>query len=375
MVPCYTVLSSSRPERDGTEAHALNQFKKLLLYAGLEREEYEMLLPVAIEENRKNLRIYAAISLGMFLVLILGNAVMRGFALPNMPIYVGMAVLSALILFGSMKLAYGHRRLTMILAYAFICALYTFSLHITLLHPDKPSVTTIVLLLVIPFLLLDRPLHLAALTAAVVAALCVLTIHFKDAETASTDCWNAISFGMVGVAAEVFQMRTHFRVLSQNRKIKYLSETDTLTGAKNRNRYEYRLTHYPRYCRKNLACVYIDVNGLHELNNAEGHKAGDEMLQTVAKLLIERFDADHVYRIGGDEFVCFRTDAPESETVRDMEEIAEALKQQGYFISTGIAAADSEELDIGALVIEAEKRMYAAKRAFYQSTGRDRRGR
>lgn len=353
----------------------MNQLKKLLLYAGLEKEEFESALPAAVEENRRNVRIYALLTTILFILLIVANLILGGFAKVNMSVYIGMSVLNALILIGSMKLSRSHPRLTMLLSYAYVCALYMFSLHITMLHPDRPSVTTIVLLLAIPFFLIDRPIYTVALIAAVVAVLCLLSSRVKDAETAATDCWNAISFGAIGIAAEVFQMRTLFRVLAQNRKIKYLSETDTLTGAKNRNRYEYRLAHYPRHCRENLACVYIDVNGLHELNNAKGHKAGDEMLLTVAKPLIERFDAEHVYRIGGDEFVCFRADAPESETVRDMEEIAEALNRQGYFISTGIATADSEGLDIGALVIEAEKRMYAAKRAFYQSTGRDRRRR
>ena len=351
----------------------MNRLKKQLLYAGLEKEEYEVLVPAAIEENRRNIRIYAMIALAAFVVLIAVTAATHSFARLNMPVYIGMAVVCALILIGSIKLGYGHRRMTMFLSYAFVCALYAFSLYITMLHPDRPSVTTIVLLVTIPFLLLDRPLHLAILTAIVTTELCLLSIYTKDAETASTDCWNAISFGLIGIAAEVFQMRTRFRLLSQNRKIKYLSETDMLTGAKNRNHYEHRLTRYPQSCHTNLACVYIDVNGLHELNNAKGHKAGDEMLQTVAGLLIEHFGPEHTYRIGGDEFVCFRPDAPESRTLQDMAEIAEMLEQRDYYISAGIAFGYADDLALAALIAEAEKKMYREKRDYYRESGRDRR--
>ncbi|MFR3751206.1 MAG: diguanylate cyclase domain-containing protein [Enterocloster sp.] len=31
-----------------------------------------------------------------------------------------------------------------------------------------------------------------------------------------------------------------------------------------------------------LGCIYIDVNGLHEINNHLGHQAGDRMLKTIS---------------------------------------------------------------------------------------------
>lgn len=61
-----------------------------------------------------------------------------------------------------------------------------------------------------------------------------------------------------------------------------------------------------------LSCVYVDVNGLHELNNASGHEKGDQMLQTVALELQGRFGRDNCYRTGGDEFVAFVQDEPET---------------------------------------------------------------
>ena len=52
-------------------------------------------------------------------------------------------------------------------------------------------------------------------------------------------------------------------------------------------------------------CVYIDANGLHELNNERGHEAGDLMLRFVADSLMEQFPRGSLYRVGGDEFVVF----------------------------------------------------------------------
>ena len=65
---------------------------------------------------------------------------------------------------------------------------------------------------------------------------------------------------------------------------------------------------YPYLCQENVVCVYADANGLHELNNEQGHDAGDRMLQTVAREMQSRFGDAHTYRVGGDEFVAFVPD-------------------------------------------------------------------
>ena len=64
--------------------NTLNQLKKWLLYAGLDKEEFDALLPAAVEENRRSLRIYALIALGLFLALVIVNAFSNGFAKINM---------------------------------------------------------------------------------------------------------------------------------------------------------------------------------------------------------------------------------------------------------------------------------------------------
>ena len=43
---------------------------------------------------------------------------------------------------------------------------------------------------------------------------------------------------------------------------------------------------YPDRYQTSLACIYIDVNGLHEMNNSRGHEAGDDMIKQVAAQLL-----------------------------------------------------------------------------------------
>lgn len=156
--------------------------------------------------------------------------------------------------------------------------------------------------------------------------------------------------------------------------IKERSEVDMMTGLLNRNRFEADMPSWAQHATESLTCIYLDANGLHELNNTEGHQAGDRMLQAVARTLQERFGCEGAYRIGGDEFVVIVCDTTPEEAERCLHEAERALAQQGIRISAGMARHEAP-VDVEQLIKEAEGLMFQAKRAFYQQAGNDRRGR
>ena len=144
---------------------------------------------------------------------------------------------------------------------------------------------------------------------------------------------------------------------------------DILTGLYNRNRYEADLKRIAEFCRRTICCIYIDANGLHELNNRQGHEAGDRMLQAVSREIERRFGRKWSYRVGGDEFVIFAVDADQDRILHHSRAISYALEQQGYHVSVGLACAEAPVDDLEQLVTTAEKRMYDAKQAFYEMPG------
>lgn len=85
--------------------------------------------------------------------------------------------------------------------------------------------------------------------------------------------------------------------------IQQMGTMDFLTNIKNRNAYQQCLAKFEPMAGELVCCIYIDVNGLHELDNCQRHSAGDEMLICVPNQLQEIFGTEHAYRIGGDEFV------------------------------------------------------------------------
>ena len=149
--------------------------------------------------------------------------------------------------------------------------------------------------------------------------------------------------------------------------IAYLSETDTLTGLGNRNSYETRLEEYPLSGAKVLACAYADANGLRELNNSEGHEAGDELLRAIAQQMRKNFGAKNSYRTGGDEFVSIISDVPIDKVRAKLQRMQATLEAKGYSVSCGASWADAASVNMRALVREAEKEMYAQKRKYHEN--------
>ena len=157
---------------------------------------------------------------------------------------------------------------------------------------------------------------------------------------------------------------------SARRSVYRTSITDQCTGLMNRSAYEKLLHGGERHTSVPAVCIYIDVNGLHEINNKHGHGAGDKLLQSVAECLRAQFPDGGLYRIGGDEFVVFsKADAAVCEA--RMQAVSSALAAQDYSISYGIAA-QRVSAGLGDLVREADENMLKNKRGYYAEHDRRR---
>ena len=159
-------------------------------------------------------------------------------------------------------------------------------------------------------------------------------------------------------------------LISARRSAFRMSVTDQVTGLFNRSAFEKYLNESEPHTFSHTVCVYIDVNGLHELNNKHGHEAGDKLLQSMAECLRAQFPDDGLYRIGGDEFVVFsKADAAVCEA--RMQAVSSALTAQDYSISYGIAAQETTE-GLSDLVREADENMLKNKRRYYAEHDRRR---
>lgn len=127
-------------------------------------------------------------------------------------------------------------------------------------------------------------------------------------------------------------------------RLRYVAENDQTTGLRNRNAFEREQNDIPGRCRRTLSCVYMDINGLHELNNAMGHQAGDIMLREVADELKKQFGDELTYRMGGDEYVAFAPDLSEDRLHEKVRTFSLAIEQKDYHAALGWATCETASL-------------------------------
>lgn len=100
--------------------------------------------------------------------------------------------------------------------------------------------------------------------------------------------------------------------------------TDKLTGLFNRRGFDAISVKHcklaTRYKRR-LSLLFLDIDGMKNINDELGHKAGDQALLDTANILKNTFrESDIIARIGGDEFAVLLTEHSESD-VEDIESI------------------------------------------------------
>ncbi len=165
-------------------------------------------------------------------------------------------------------------------------------------------------------------------------------------------------------------------IKQQERYQKAIKERDRdgLTGIRNRHCYERRLKEFSKSKNNTISCIFIDVDGLRDINNSKGHFAGDELIKYVSRAIVHYWPDDNAFRIGGDEFVVFLFDKEEEKLQKEIASFEARLQKQDYSASVGVATAAIKGLNVNALITHAEEGMYEKKRIHY-SGERDRRKR
>jgi diguanylate cyclase (GGDEF)-like protein/PAS domain S-box-containing protein len=158
--------------------------------------------------------------------------------------------------------------------------------------------------------------------------------------------------------------------------LRHLADHDPLTGLRNRRLFEHDLKLQVGRCQRygeQAALMVIDLDHFKQVNDLHGHKVGDEALRAVSRTLTRRLrTTDLVARLGGDEFAVLlpHMDREGSEHVAaDLASvIASCTVDAGDAVvhlsgSVGFALIESQVRDNEQILVEADRAMYAAKRA------------
>jgi diguanylate cyclase (GGDEF)-like protein/PAS domain S-box-containing protein len=157
----------------------------------------------------------------------------------------------------------------------------------------------------------------------------------------------------------------------------HLAQHDSLTGLPNRTLLADRIQHALDQRAPDgglLAVLFCDVDGFKNVNDAYGHGAGDQVLQTIGERLSAAVrPADTVARIGGDEFVVLIDFVAGIEDIAAVAARISAAVTQPIVagqvelevtISIGISVASPHDPQVSpeGLLHDADAAMYKAKR-------------
>jgi diguanylate cyclase (GGDEF)-like protein len=203
---------------------------------------------------------------------------------------------------------------------------------------------------------LATAVQVAIIMAAYTAALIVI-----DPGPIATSRWLTTIGLAVGSAAVV-------RVLSERierllRELRLAASTDPLTGLLNRRAFEERAARELARAQRTgepFAALVIDVDQFKQINDREGHAAGDAALVALAGALsAELREIDSAARTGGDEFAILLPATGETGARTTAERLRE---RSAIAISIGTAVYGIDGLTADELARAADAALYEAKR-------------
>jgi diguanylate cyclase (GGDEF)-like protein len=187
---------------------------------------------------------------------------------------------------------------------------------------------------------------------------------------------NQVATSLAALTLLLVVVRTGLSVRSLRaltRERQRLAVTDHLTGLGNRRHLFDVLDEYFAAAvdeARQLAFLFIDLDGFKQINDSFGHPAGDEILGRVgARLTASLGDSDLLTRVGGDEFAVVMMDAGAEQAAETARRLTDALHRPFAIdavnarigASIGIALAPLDGADTASLMLCADVAMYRAK--------------
>lgn len=194
----------------------------------------------------------------------------------------------------------------------------------------------------------------------------------------------ALSFGVIllFIHNDEYAQQSSDNTISQQRA---QLETDAMTGMKSRYAYNEALNalNRPESLPQDTVVFMIDLNGLKQVNDRNGHDAGDELIRGTADCISTVLSPyGECYRTGGDEFVAIlhgltEDDEPGlcAQLIRAIDDWRGELVQRASVSYGSVRADEFPDKSVEALIRVADERMYWRKAQYYRTSGRDRRRR
>jgi diguanylate cyclase (GGDEF)-like protein len=202
--------------------------------------------------------------------------------------------------------------------------------------------------------------------------------EFRHARRLSVEVTRKVLATALGVSADALAgldsavLRTALdrmrAMAAYTQKLAETAATDDLTGASRRGAgltaLQREIDRARRAGGNGIVVIFLDVDGLKQVNDTHGHAAGDRLLVDVVAAIRKRVRSyDLVMRYGGDEFVCALVDVAAPDAARTLADIRHhyELRTHGHTISAGTTTVIENDTAESA-VARADADLYSQRR-------------
>ncbi len=174
-----------------------------------------------------------------------------------------------------------------------------------------------------------------------------------------------------GIVFDVSETKNHQqRLHSQNEQLHIFMQLDSLTNLLHHQaiRHELQFT-IDKYRLTNLQAgiLLFDIDNFKKVNDDYGHLKGDEVIITIAKMILHFLDDhDEAGRYGGEEFIVLFKNKSREQMEQIAEQLSTAIRQFDFGFSQPVTVSGGlvplHNHDLSQWIEQADKLLYAAKR-------------
>jgi diguanylate cyclase (GGDEF)-like protein len=288
--------------------------------------------------------------------------------------YAAIALLFTCVFILTATVLRRHENAVLPVYYAFILLVLTIAILMGTWWGKATNATTFVMLvLMLPVLIIDRPYRIHLVFGVMSIAFCLADMNAKSGALLELDLANAVVFYLLSVIICRQTIKAKMSDIIIKHELKQQRDMDILTKLSNRGAFERVVAQYVHESNQNAVLLIMDVDNFKSVNDTMGHAYGDMVLQLVGQYLQNTFrSGDTISRLGGDEFVAF---LPAAGDIAYIQEKALALIGQISAIqiesdvpckigaSIGLAQYPEDGCSFEALYKRADEALYRAKQS------------
>lgn len=280
------------------------KIKDFFLYAGTTKNDYLNGLPSIDKENQNLMRVGTILATIIFFVLYIVSLIIK----EGFPIYfLTMAIVSCVMSICMLFLK-ASSKVQKILMYLFCISIIAYGIHLGNIRKDATAVTYMVMLIVIPIAIADKPWRIISLIfVSIIGEVFALCISKYNTAFFATDLINTLAFGIVSIVIGSYISSVRVKYIINEKMLRKAAYMDSLTGLGNELAYLEEREEIERKIKlgENIEfCVAMfDVNCVKETNDTYGHMYGCQLIVETGHYLRTIFGKSKLFHIGGDEFV------------------------------------------------------------------------